>query len=303
MILVTGASGLLGSEVCNILAQKKVSYFPVTRNECNLLDFNQTLSLIKDVKPTYVIHAAAKVHGLLGNTKFIVDMYDQNMLINHHVIRSCYESGVHKVFLASTVAGYPVDQFVNAREDKYLSGEPHLGEYNYAHAKRAMLIQAKAYKQEYSLDFAYGIFTNLYGPNDRFDVVNGHVIPSLVYKFIQAQKQHIPVTVWGTGKAKRDFLFVSDAASACIDLLINHSGVFNIASGTTVPIASVVDALIDISGYKNIVWDSSMPDGQLDRSYNIDKLKSTGFNPVYSLYDGLKLTYDWCLNNVDALRN
>jgi GDP-L-fucose synthase len=156
-----------------------------------------------------------------------------------------------------------------------------------------MLAQLEAYSRQYGTRFAYPILTNIYGPEDRFDAVHGHVVPSLVAKFHAAASSGGAVQVWGTGKAERDFLYAEDAAEALIAIAASVEGAINIATGTIVPIRAIVEALSEISGVKDVAWDSSKPDGQLERSYDVSKLRDLGFVPKTAIRDGLRKTFEW----------
>lgn len=293
MILVTGTTGLLGSAVMEILARQGIAHAGTSREAVNLKDPAATRDFIAQLRPTAIIHTAARVHGLMGNRRFPAEIFDENLLINQNVIAAGHAAGVRRFAVASTVAAYPGDLVTDIREDQYLMGEPHAGESAYAHAKRAMLAQLEAYRAQYGTGFSYAIFTNLYGPRDRFDTENGHVVPSLVAKFHTAVREGSPVHVWGRGRARRDFLYIEDAAAALVHLAGTGEGRFNVATGLTLPIARVVEILSEITGVTDIVWQHDRPEGQLDRSYDVTRLRESGFVHRFSLEEGLRATYEW----------
>jgi GDP-L-fucose synthase len=165
-----------------------------------------------------------------------------------------------------------------------------------------MLAHLEACKAQYGLDFMYPIVTNLFGPHDRFDEVHGHVVPSLISKFHNSITTGAAVQVWGTGAAQRDFMFAPDAAKAIVLASRTKSGQVNIATGETVPIRRLVEALSEITGVTNIEWDASKPDGQLDRTYDVSHLRELGFRPQQSLKEALELTYGWYVANFAAAR-
>jgi GDP-L-fucose synthase len=165
-----------------------------------------------------------------------------------------------------------------------------------------MLAHLESSKQQYGLEFSYAILTNLYGPGDRFDVEYGHVIPSLIAKFYAAARNGSSLDVWGSGIAKRDFLYSDDAAKALVAIGQEGKGTYNVATGRTVPIRRVVEILMDVSGVRSVRWDQTKPDGQLDRSYDTSKLKDLNFLPDYSLERGLENTYKWYCDNYPNVR-
>ena len=181
-------------------------------------------------------------------------------------------------------------------------GLPHASEQAYAHAKRAMLAQLQAYKVQYGFSYAYPILTNIYGPGDRFDKVNGHVIPSLVAKFFEAARSGQSVEVWGSGAAERDFIHAADAARAILSIADNHEGAINVASGRVVRIRDIVEILQKHSGVRSVVWDKTKPDGQMMRRYDVSMLKDLPFVPEVRLEDGLAQTYDWFAQNHPNVR-
>ncbi|SEO29710.1 GDP-L-fucose synthase [Gemmobacter aquatilis] len=302
MYIVTGSTGMLGSAVVAKLQTSGISFLAPTRKDVDLMDPQATMEYFKETRPKVVLHTAAKVHGLMGNQKFPGDMFDENLRINFNVISAAKAVNVAKIVAAGTVAGYAAKFSEDIREDQYLDGEPHAAESSYGHAKRAMLAQLDSYYRQFDLPYAFAIYTNLYGPNDRFDTQYGHVVPSLVAKFHQAMRTGEPVRVWGTGKATRDFLYSADAARALLHLVDHGQGRFNIATARTVPIAYLVQLLSEISGVRNIIWETEKPEGQMMRSYNTERLADTGFQLKHSLEEGIAQTYAWYCENYPDVR-
>ncbi len=301
-IVLTGASGLLGSAVLKILERNGGRVVLANRARVDLSDYNSTRDFFAEVRPNIVIHTAARVHGLMGNTRFPAEIFDENLRINSNVISCAYLAGVRRFALASTVAAYPGHLVENIREDQYFDGSPHAGESAYGHSKRAMLAQIEAYRRQYGVDYTYAIFTNLFGPSDRFDVENGHVVPSLIAKFHAARINGGPVRVWGKGIARRDFIYIADAAAALVHLAHVGSGCYNVATGQSVPIAQVVAHLSSITGVSDIHWESDKPEGQMERSYDVTRLRESGFMHRYSLEDGLRLAYNWYAQHYPDVR-
>jgi GDP-L-fucose synthase len=294
-ILITGAKGLVGSAL--ILELKKQGYenlVPLARTDCDLTQFASVKSLFQEVKPDIVFHLAASVYGIAGNVKNRGSLFLENILMNTHVIESSRLSGVKKIIAMGTIAAYPPPVSIPVKEDHIWNGPPHASENSYGHAKRAMLAQLLAYHENYNLDFAYVISTNLYGPNDKFDSQFGHVIPSLIRKFYEAKKHSKNIEIWGDGTAARDFLYAKDMARALVFIMNKLSLSINVSSGKKTTIKEVVQLL---SNYfeidKEIVWNTAMPNGRSHYEIDLSLIKSAGFEPAYTFAAGLTETLDW----------
>ncbi|HVW98832.1 MAG TPA: NAD-dependent epimerase/dehydratase family protein, partial [Candidatus Babeliaceae bacterium] len=186
------------------------------------------------------------------------------------------------------------------KEEEIWDGPPHASESGYAHAKRAMLAQLQAYQENQGLNFAYIISTNLYGPNDKYDVEQGHVLPSLIRKFYEAKRNNSEVVVWGDGSARRDFLYSKDMARALVLIMNKYAGPINIASGIKRRIKDVAELLADYIGMQGrIQWDRQMPNGREFCDLNLTKMESIGFEPQYTLETGLKESIDWFIHHYE----
>jgi GDP-L-fucose synthase len=302
MILVTGCSGVLGQALLAELRLHHENVVGLRRTDLLLEDEQATLDYFRAHRPRLVFHAAARVHGIMGNHDFPCDVYTQNIRVNTNVVEAARQWGCEKITAISTVAAYPHGTEMPIKEAYFWNGAPHYSERAYAQSKRAMLAHLEACKAQYGLDFTYPIVTNLFGPHDRFDETHGHVVPSLVSKFYRAAETGSQVQVWGTGAARRDFMFAADAAAAIVLASRAKSGALNIATGHTVAIREVVEALADIAGVTDVVWDSTKPDGQMDRTYDVSHLIELGFQPKLSLKDALRATYDWYAANYPDVR-
>lgn len=302
MILVTGCSGVLGQALLEELRLRHDDVVGVRQNDVDLEDAKATLAYFRERRPHAVYHAAARVHGLMGNREFPCDIYTQNIRINTNVIEAARQSGCEKFSAISTVAAYPHGLPMPIKESMFWDGAPHYSERAYAQSKRAMLAHLEACKAQYGMDFLYAIVTNLFGPHDRFDETHGHVVPSLISKFYRAVTTGADVQVWGTGGARRDFMFASDAASAIVMASGAKSGPVNIATGDTVAIRDMVEALSEITGVTKVTWDATKPDGQMDRTYDVSQLQEIGFRPRLSLKEALRQTYDWYVANYPNVR-
>lgn len=299
-ILVTGAKGLVGSELITQLKSKGyTNVIEAGRNECNLIDTASVDYFFKSLRPDYVFHTAARVYGIMGNMKNKALSFYDNCMINTNVVHASHVHGVKKITAMGTGAVYPYPSpSLPLKEDMIFMGRPHSAENSYAQAKRAMLAMLEAYSESYGLDWAYVVSCNLFGPRDKFDTVNGHVIPSLIKKFHDARISGGSVTVWGNGSAKRDFMYVADAARVAVETMNNLSGPVNIGSGNVLSIREIVEMLTVISGMQGrVVWDASKPNGQDYRAYDLSKIKSIGFKTNYSIYEGLQETWNWYCDN------
>jgi GDP-L-fucose synthase len=302
-VLVTGAAGLVGTALVAELQSFGYPVAGVTSADGDLRDARATEALVAEAAPDIVVHIAARVHGLMGNIRAQGRAFLDNIRMNTNVIEAARMAGVRKVVGMGSTAVYSDDVPLPMREDTVWWGEPHGSEGGYAHAKRAMIAQLQAYQSEYGLDWAVALSTNLYGPNDKFDEREGHVLPSLVSKFHRATRDGTDVDVWGTGTPTRDFVFSGDAARALRLIMEQATGVVNLASGTSVTIRTAVETLQKVSGFSgDVVWDTSKPDGQHARAYDVSRLTALGWEPQVSLEDGLRATYQWYADNCDDAR-
>lgn len=305
-ILITGARGLLGTAITNELKnQGFINIFCPSSTELNLLNSDALEAWFENNKPEYIFHLASLVYGLKGNLDNQLKSIHQNTQMNLNLLNSCGEHGVRKIFFAGTVASYPFPYpSLPLKEEFFLDGEPHAGEYGYATAKRHALSYLKILKQTKNIDYCYGIFTNLYGINDKFDTDGGHVIPSLIKKAYDAiNTEEKSLEVWGNENTTRDFLNSKDAATAAILCMNRSDGIVNIASGLTVSMGEIVDIINKyFKGQLNIAWNPNAPIGIAHRSVDNSKLKSLGFNEQFSLESGISNSIDWFISNITKIR-
>lgn len=303
--LITGASGLLGTALVSELhATGQVDMTALSSRDVDLTNLDATVAVFQTFRPDIVYHLAARVYGIMGNLRRQGLSYYDNTRINTNVIEASRLCGARKVVAMGSAAIYSDNVPLPMREEDIWLGPPHASEAGYAHAKRGMLAQLAAYQDQYDLDYAYCVSTNLFGPNDKFDEENGHVLPSLLSKFHRAIRDSTDVVVWGTGKATRDFLYSKDAARAMRMAGERISGPINLATGTAISIEEVVGILQEVSGFSGrIVWDRNKPDGQKLRDYDITKLRALEFKTEYSLREALAETYSWLTAHADTVRH
>ena len=302
-VLITGASGVVGLALKKELRNAGYHVVAVGAADADLRSKAEADKLLEYANPQVVVHLAARVHGLMGNINSQGEAFLDNVLINTNIIEASRYAGVEKFVGMGSTAVYSDIVPLPMNETELWMGPPHGSESGYAHAKRAMVAQLEAYRDQYGLEYAFAVSTNLYGPGDRFDERFGHVLPSLVSKFHRAVATGTDVDVWGTGTPTRDFVYSADAARALRMILEQYTGVVNLATGDSVTIRAAVEALTEVTGFRGIVrWDASKPDGQHARSYDVSRLKSLGWKPQFSLDQGLRATYKWYTENHDSAR-
>jgi GDP-L-fucose synthase len=302
-VLVTGSTGVVGSATCALLRSSGFEVVALSSSDADLRNFGEVREVFEQVAPAAIIHLAGRVAGILGNIESQGSMYFDNLLINTNVIEAARLCNVRKIVATGSVSVYPDGLPLPMQERDIWLGPPHKSEAGYGHAKRSMLAQLETYHDQYGLEYVFAICTNLFGPNDRFDEVIGHVVPSLLSKFHRGVTEGGPVTVWGTGKATRDLLYSADAARALMVLLQDGQGVYNVASGCNVSVRQLVDDIIEVIGYTGAVeWDETKPEGQAARAYDITRLTSLGWLPLVDRHTALAETYDWYSRNSTSAR-
>jgi GDP-L-fucose synthase len=300
-ILVAGATGLVGSAIVRELERVNKDAIGISSKDVDLLDRDKTFAYIKNLKPTVIIDAAAKVGGIAGNNAFPVEFLTQNLQIQSNLMDAAHAAKTEKfVFLGSSCI-YPRNCPQPIKEDYLLTGELEQTNSAYAIAKIAGIELIKSYRKEYGYKWISVMPTNLYGPNDNFDLETGHVLPALIRKFIEAkQKTKNEVIVWGSGKPMREFLHVDDLAKGILICLekYNDSEQINIGSETEVSIADLalkVSQAVDFSG--RIIWDKNKPDGTPRKVLDTTKIKNLGWRPKITLEEGIRTTIDWYLSS------
>jgi len=297
-IYVAGHRGLVGSAVYRKLKEQGyANTIGRTHNELNLERQAQVESFFQEQRPEYVFLAAARVGGILANNSFPVEFIYSNIMVQTNVIHSAYRMGVKKLLFLGSSCIYPKHCPQPMKEEYLLTGPLEPTNEPYAVAKIAGIKTCQSYNRQYGTDYISVMPTNLYGMNDNFDLETSHVIPALIRKFHEAKIESRPsVTIWGTGKPKREFLHVDDLADACV-FLMNHydeSDIINVGCGEDISIAELALLVKDIVGYTgDIEYDIEKPDGTPRKLLDVGKLRGLGWEPKLSLEEGIRKTYEW----------
>lgn len=297
-VLVTGGAGFLGKNLIPKLQKFGPEFFVPRRNEFDLRNESDVRKLFRKFEPEIVIHMAVHGGGIGYMKQHPASIYYDNILINTNVVHCSMDSKVEKFVGIGTVCEYPKFTPIPFREENLWSGYPEETNAPYGLAKRMMLVQTQAYYQEYGFKGVHLLLANLYGPHDKFHPEHSHVIPALIVKMLNAKlKGEDRVTVWGTGKASREFLYVEDAAEGIILATerYNKPEPVNVGSSKEITIMELVEKIAKHTGFKGkIVWDKTKPDGQPKRHLDVSKAKKEfGFTAKTDFDEGLKKTIDW----------
>lgn len=306
-IYIAGHTGMVGGAILQQLqTQGYTSLLFKTHSELDLTNQQAVKDFFSQEKPDYVFLAAAKVGGILANHTYPADFIYQNLAIQNHVIHATYQFGVKRLLFLGSVCIYPKHCPQPIKEDYLLTGPLEPTNEPYAIAKIAGIKICEAYNRQYGTQFLCAMPTNLYGPRDNFDLQTSHVLPALIRKFHEAKTQGTTVTLWGTGKARREFLHVEDCAQACLFLmnlgdeqfmeLLNFPAgpLVNVGSGEDITILDLAHLIKKAVGAKGAIqWDSSKPDGTPERKLDVSRLNALGWASSISLKEGIQKTYEW----------
>ena len=307
-IYIAGHRGLVGSAIWKRLEENGyINLIGRTSKELDLRDQRATTEFFQAEKPEYVFLAAAKVGGILTNNELRADFINNNIKIQTNIINASYENKVKKLLFLGSSCIYPKECPQPIKEDYLLTGELEYTNEPYAIAKIAGIKMCESFNLQYGTNFISVMPTNLYGPNDNFDLKTSHVIPALIRKFHEAKVNNKKsVEVWGTGRPKREFLYSEDLANACIfimekidfkDLVKNKNKVrnthINIGTGEDISIKELAETIKAVTEYKGkIKWDKTKPDGTMRKLLDVNKIQDLGWNHSVSLDQGLKRIYE-----------
>lgn len=301
-IYVAGHRGLVGSAIVRNLEDKGYKNIIYrTHKELDLTNQEAVRRFFEEEKPEYVFLAAAKVGGIHANNTYPADFIYENLMIQNNVIKAAHDFEVKKLLFLGSTCIYPKMAPQPIKEEYLLTGSLEETNEAYAVAKIAGLEMCKFFKRQYGDNFISCMPTNLYGPNDNFDLKNSHVLPALIRKFHEAKVNNSEaVEVWGTGTPLREFLYVDDMADACVFLMENYDGEqhVNIGTGEEVSIRELAETVKEVVGFDGeLVFNTEMPDGTPRKLTTVDKLHGLGWKHKVSLDKGIRLAYSWFLEN------
>jgi GDP-L-fucose synthase len=308
-ILVTGGAGFLGSFVVEKLRERSCKDVFVPRSkDYDLVHMDAVKRLYREAKPNIVIHLAARVGGIEANRANPGKFFYDNLIMGAQIMEMGRQVGIEKFVAIGTICAYPKFAPVPFKEENLWDGYPEETNAPYGLAKKMLLVQSQAYRDQYGFNAIYLLPVNLYGPRDNFDLESSHVIPALIRKCVDAMS--IPstsnlkpptITVWGTGKATREFLYVEDAAEGILLAAekYNKPEPVNLGAGFEISIKDLVDLIAKLTGFNGkIIWDTSKPDGQPRRMLDVTKAeREFGFKGKVGLEEGLRKTIEWYLSN------
>lgn len=295
-IYIAGHRGMVGSAILRKLeGDGYTNLVYKTSKELDLRNEQQVVSFFAEEQPDYVFLAAAKVGGILANNTYRADFLYENLMIQNNVIHNAYKNGVKKLLFLGSSCIYPKLAPQPMKEDALLTGLLEPTNEPYAIAKIAGIKMCDAYRSQYDCNFISAMPTNLYGPNDNYDLNNSHVLPAMLRKFHEAKERgDASVELWGSGSPLREFLHVDDLAEACMFLMkeYNEAGHINVGSGSEISIKNLAELIKQITGFEgHLNWDSTKPDGTPRKLMDNGKINSLGWTPHISLQEGVEMVY------------
>lgn len=299
--VVTGGSGFLGSVIVRKMEELGAKDVFVPRSaDYDLRDHSAILRLLEDAKPDVIIHGAASVGGIGANQEHPADFLYDNLMMGVQMMHESWKAGIKKFVTIGTVCAYPKFTPVPFKEDDIWIGYPEETNAPYGLAKKMLLVQGQAYRQQYGFKSIFLLPTNLYGPNDNFDLQTSHVIPALIRKCLEAKARgDDKIVAWGTGSPSREFLYVDDAADGILMATENYDkdDPVNLGIGTETTIKDLMELVAELVGFEGeIVWDTTKKDGQPRRSLDTSRAKAEfGFEATTQLREGLEKTIAWYL--------
>ena len=297
-VTVTGGRGFLGSHVTNVLQSQGAAVTTFSSRDYDLTKQADVARMYRDQRPEMVIHLAARVGGIGANRDNPGSFFYENAIMGIEILEQARHNDVRKVVQIGTVCAYPKFAPIPFSEDDLWNGYPEETNAPYGLAKKMLLVQAQAYRQQYGFDAIYLLPVNLYGPGDNIDLHNSHVIPALIRKCVDAREAGADsIQVWGTGIPTREFLYVEDAARAIVLAAEKYDGSepVNIGSSEEISIKDLTELIVELTGFKGkVVWDRTKPDGQPRRKLNVDRAyEAFGFRSATPFREGLKKTIRW----------
>ena len=295
-IFVAGHKGLVGSSIVRRLkTEGYTNIWTADRSEVDLTNQREVSKWFKAHEPKYVINAAAKVGGIIGNQNHKAEMIYQNLMIESNLIEAAYRNGCKKYLFLGSSCIYPKEPQLPITEDQLMTGKLEPTNDAYAVAKIAGIYLCKSYRQQYGFDAISVMPCNLYGPGDNYHPENSHVLPGLIRRFHEAKvNDSSTVTCWGDGTPLREFLYTDDLADACVFLMNNYSeeDPINVGSGSEISIKTLAETIAKTVGYEGkIKWDTSKPNGTMRKVMDVSKIKSLGWSPQVPFESGVTVSY------------
>lgn len=304
-VYVAGHRGMVGSAIVRALTARGFDNLIVrTSGELDLRDHRQVADFFSETKPEYVYLAAAKVGGILANSTLPAEFIYDNLAIQTNVVHQSYLHGVKKLLLLGSSCIYPRNSPQPMKEEYLLTGPLEPTNEWYAVAKIAGIKMCQAYRRQYGCDFIAAMPTNLYGPNDNFDLQHSHVLAALLRRFHEAKEEGRPPTLWGSGTPMREFLHADDCAEACLFLMDRYSDpmIVNVGAGEEISIAELAALVAEVVGYQGeIHWDRTKPDGMPRKLMDCSRMTALGWTPRIPLREGLKDAYAWYRQQAGAI--
>ena len=306
-IYIAGHRGMVGSAVWRVLEKKGyTNLLGKTSSELDLRNQKDVYDFVSVEMPDVIIDAAARVGGILANNTYPYEFLMDNMLIQNNLIRTAHDLNIKKFIFLGSSCVYPKYAPQPLKEEYLLTGPLENTNQWYAIAKISGIKLIDALRQQYGRDYVSIMPTNLYGPNDNYDLNSSHVLPALIRKFHDAkEKDNTDVKLWGTGKPKREFLFVNDLAKAVMFILENKTeySLYNVGSEFEISIKNLADIIKKVIGFNGeIIWDSSKPDGTPRKIVDATKIKKMGWKNDTELVEGIKKTYSYFLSNINSIK-
>ena len=297
-VLVTGSGGFLESHIFPALQREiQGEIVRISRKDYDLAKPGQAERMLKDIRPEAVVHLAAKVGGIIANRNYPADFFYENIVINTHTFHACYQAGIRKLVTFMGGCSYPATAPSPIAESLMWEGYPQSESAPYSVAKKMLLVQSESYRRQYGFNSIVLIPGNVYGEYDNFNMEYAHVIPAMIRRFIEARESHAAaITCYGSGRPTRDFVYAGDVAALIPWFLLNYdsSEPVNISSGTRTSIRELAETIRRVTGFEGrIEWDTSKPDGQIDKIFSVERLRGLGLSCPTSLEEGLRKTADW----------
>jgi len=296
-IVVAGTTGLAGSAITKVFQDAGYEVFGINREVVDLLDLTQTSQVLKEIRPTLVIDAAARVGGIGANSDFPVEFLEDNIRIQVNLMHAAHGAMVKNFIFLGSSCIYPKDSQQPIKEEYLMTGPLEPTNSAYAIAKIAGIELVNSYRKQYGYNWISLMPTNLYGPRDNFDLNTSHVLPALIRRFVEAVDNGVStVTLWGTGSPKREFLYVDDLAGAVLVASEKYNSYLhlNIGTGKELSIKELAQKIAMLTGFNGtILWDSSKPDGTKRKLLDISRIKELGWSPRVTLDEGLASTISW----------